>query len=202
MHLVDIDRKDPRTLGGINDEEQTVFFRDLSYRFDIDHVSGQIGSMGTDDSSGFSSNLFFKIRDPNSPPFVARHKGKTDSLFFHLIKRAQHRIVLQLRRNDVISRKKRSLDRQIQALRGIAGKSNSPGIGSMEKLRQFHPCVEDGSGCSQRSGMNSSAGISHLLHGFCDRCNDLRRLVHCGCCIIKVNHIRTYSSHFPLHRPP
>ena len=97
----------------------------------------------------------------------------------------------------MVARGKESLDRDIQALRGV-GRERDPGrLFRVEKIREQLSRVINRSCRSERSAVSSPPGVSHMLHGLCYRLYDTAGLDHSSRGIVKINHDITISNSEP-----
>ena len=79
----------------------------------------------------------------------------------------------------------------IQAFRGVCRKGNSLRAFCTEQLCQGHTGIINNSGCTQRTAMDTAAGIAQRAHSFCDGLYNTVRLAHGSRCVIKVDHVIT-----------
>ncbi len=164
-HLLHIDGKDPRGLGGVHDKEKPMRRRDLSHPPDIHQISGEIRGMGADDGLCIFTDIAPErlIVDPPQP--VAVQDGQFYAFFLHLVEGPQDRIVLQRGGDHVISRRERPLYGDVQALRGVGCEGDLFWVFGVEQPSQFFPDLVDDPGGPQRRIVKTSAGVSHGAHG-------------------------------------
>lgn len=130
------------------------------------------------------------LRSHQNLPSVlsTRRNRKFNTLFLHGIERTQHRIMLQLRRDHMISRKKHPLDCHIQSFRCIGRKNQPRWITASEKIAERLPRLIDHSRCSKCRTGKSPSGISQSFHGIINCIiNCLRFLKRCRC-VVQINH--------------
>lgn len=149
MHLFYINRNHTCSLRSIDDQKQPMPPCHLSHPRHVRQVSGQIRCMGADDRFRVCPDgCFDRIKICRSVLSTRRNR-KFNTLFLHGIERTQHRIMLQLRRDHMISRKKHPLDCHIQSFRCIGRKNQPRWITASEKIAERLPRLIDHSRCSK-----------------------------------------------------
>ena len=164
-HLLHINGEHPRRLGCVHDEEKAVTLRNLSHPRDVHHISREVRAVGRDNRPRLRTDEGLEFRVVGIAFPVCLHKGQRYPLLLHLIKGAEHRIVLQHRGDDVVPRIQDSLNGDIQSLRGIAGKYHLLRILCIKKFCQKTPGLIHGSRCLEGCLVSASARIAHRLHG-------------------------------------
>ena len=164
-HLLHINGEHPRRLGCVHDEEKAVTLRNLSHPRDVHHISREVRPVGRDNRPRLRTDEGLEFRVVGIAFPVCLHKGQRYPLLLHLIKGAEHRIVLQHRGDDVVPGNEDSLDGDIQGLRGIAGKYHLLRILCIKKFCQKTPGLIHGSRCLEGCLVSASARIAHRLHG-------------------------------------
>ena len=188
MHLFYINRNHTCSLRSIDDQKQPMPPCKLSHPLHVRQVSGQIRCMGADDRFRVCPDgCFDRIKICRSVLSTRRNR-KFNTLFLHGIERTQHRIMLQLRRDHMLSRKKHPLDCHIQSFRCIGRKNQPRWITASEKIAERPSRLIDHSRCSKCRTGKSPPGISQSFHGIKNGIiNCLRFLKRCRC-VVQINH--------------
>ncbi len=191
LHRLYVDRKNPRRLGCVHDEEQTSLMRHPAHACEIDEIAGEIRRVSADDRLRFRPDQpgnRVQIRHAFLPFPLKTDKGKMHSLILHRIKRTQHGIVLQHGGDHVIAGIQKAPDRGIQALRRVRCEGNPRRVFRMEELRQQTPAAVDRPGCRKRSAAGAAACISKLAERLRHRPDDGFRLSQRRGRAVKINH--------------
>ena len=106
----------------------------------IQHISGEVGGMGTNDGAGLGFQQPFKGIIIHAATFVGSdHRKRDDAFVLQSIQRTQHRIVLQIGGDYVISTGKQAVQRNVQRLRCIGCKHHMIRPAAPKKGGNFAP---------------------------------------------------------------
>ena len=147
--------------------------------------------MGRDHGAGIGPQQRREIGECNPPQPICRNKAKLHAPLFQPIERPQHRIMLQVCRDDMVARTKQTEDRRIQCFRRIAGKADPLRAAAAEKVRQLLPGVVNHPGGAEGAAIDTPATVAQRLHRLGHRLNDAGRPPQRRGRIIQINHAWT-----------
>ncbi len=182
------------SLRGIQYQQRPVSMCDRRHFPDMQYISRKIRGMGADQCPGIGPEKPFQCLIGNISLPIRGCEVHGHPLLFQKIQRPQHRIMVKIRGNHMISRLQEPEEHQIQRLSHIFGKDHPFRMRKAEERCQRHSELGDlprhGQGALAHAPGNTAV-MEGLQHG---RRHSLRLLQRCGG-MVKIDHqIRT---HFP-----
>ena len=145
LHPFHIYRDRARSLRGVYDKQQPSSPRQRSDPSDVDRIAGQIGGMRADDRPRLGTDQRLKITAVHHPAPVRADNAQRDGpLRLQPEERAQDGVVFKVGSYNMAAVVYEAVYRDIERLRGIAGKDRMVAARASEETGEFSPCIVDG----------------------------------------------------------
>ena len=183
-----VDGQAARSLGGVKDEQQTLLPAKSGQPFDIQHIAGEVGSVGADQGPGiFPQQTGQSVVIHQTVP-VRRQEGKLHAFFLQAVQGPQHAVVLQIGGYHVIARRKQAEDGRVQGLGGVGGKADPVRVVAAEKAAQLFPAVVDRACGGQRAFVSAPAHVAQRAQGVSHRPHHAIGPEQAGSRVIQIDH--------------
>ena len=183
-----INVKRPCRLGRVQYEQQPVITAERPYLLHIQHVSGEIGTVGTDHHLGIGPQQTFKrlIVQPALP--VRRDKVHLCPRRPQAVQGPEHGVVVPVGCDHMIPRPQKAVKRSIEGLGGIDGEAHPVRCRATQQRGDLCPHRIDGPGRRKGVGMGPPTAVAKALHRPQHRLGHPRRLGPGGGGIIQIDH--------------
>ena len=187
----------------IHDKQKTVPLCDRMHPFQIDHISGQIGGVGTDDHLRLRTYGPLHLLIGNVPFLITPEDRQGCSPFPALIQRPEHGIVLQYGCDHMVSGIAQPFYGDIQALCRVCRKHDPGRRFRMEQSCQLLPCPVYDTRCIQGRIRRPASCVPHRIERRKHRFFYLHGLAQCSRGIVHIDHTfhlrpSGIQNHYPI----
>ena len=194
-HLLHGNGSAARGLGGVQQKIEIVSPGKGGRPIHIQQVARQVGGVGAHQKLGVGPHQLLKplILQLSLPVSGEKVRFHTPFPGQHM-EGAQHRVVVPVGGNDVVSRIEKAKEGGVQCLGGVGGEDDPLRVGEAEEFGQSLPGLKHGACGGHLAGVAAPGAVAQVAHGLHHRLGHTGGLLEGGGGVIEVNHRVTNRS--------